>query len=131
MVAIMSADALTESLRAAEQRLLAAQLASDVPVLAELLDDAVLFTGPDGKLSTKDDDLSAHRNGHQVLHKVDEVELRLRVHGSTGVTWFLGVLEGALGGEPFVARMRYTRTWTHDGSGWRIVAAHATFANVD
>jgi hypothetical protein len=64
MVAIMSDDALTESLRAAEQRLLAAQLASDVPVLAELLDDAVLFTGPDGKLSTKDDDLSAHRHRH-------------------------------------------------------------------
>ena len=27
-------------------------------------------------------------------------------------------------GQPFAARMRYTRTWVHDpGHGWRIIAA--------
>jgi ketosteroid isomerase-like protein len=46
----------------------------------------------------------------------------------TGVTWFLGTLEGTVGGQPVVSRMRYTRTWTYDGqSGWKIIAAHATF----
>jgi Domain of unknown function (DUF4440) len=52
-------DAHTETLRAAERRLQGAQAASDVPALAELLDDALLFTGPDGKLYTKEDDLGA------------------------------------------------------------------------
>ena len=131
-LAIMSDVDDTESLRAAERRLQAAQLASDVPALAGLLDDALLFTGPDGKLYSKDDDLGAHRSGHQVLHRVEEQELRVLVTGSTGVTWFLGVVEGALGGEQFAGRMRYTRTWTRDEkTGWRIVAAHASFANVD
>lgn len=82
----------TETLRAAERRLQAAQLASDVPALTELLDDAVLFTGPDGKLYSKEDDLNAHRGGHQVLHRIEELELRLLVAGSTGVTWFLANL---------------------------------------
>ncbi len=46
--------------------------------------------------------------------------------GATGVTWFLGTLEGTIGGEPFIARIRYTRTSVHDGqAGWKIVAAHA------
>jgi ketosteroid isomerase-like protein len=127
-VAIMSDVDPTEALRAAERRLQAAQLASDVSALTELLDDALLFTGPDGKLYTKEDDLAAHRSGHQVLHKVEEQELRLLVTGSTGVTWFLGALEGTLGGEPFAAQMRYTRTWTRDSRGaWRIIAAQATF----
>ena len=51
------------------------------------------------------------------------------VTGSTGVTWFLGTLEGAVGGEPFSARMRYTRTWAREADGWKIVAAHAMILN--
>ncbi len=122
----VSVDERTEGLRAAERRLQAAQLASDVEALGELLDDAVLFTGPDGGLLTKEDDLGAHRSGRQVLSRVEEAELRVLVVGSTGVTWFLGTLEGAIDGEPFAVRMRYTRTWTHDDHGWAIIAAHAT-----
>lgn len=120
------------TLRAAERRLQAAQLASDVSALTELLDDAVLFTGPDGNLYSKEDDLGAHRSGHQALNRLEELELRLLVTGSTGVTWLLGALEGSVGGEPFAARMRYTRAWTHDAeAGWRVVAAQATFTNPD
>lgn len=116
----------TEGLRAAERRLQAAQLASDVETLTELLDDETVFTCPDGNLYSKQDDLSGHRSGHQVLNRVDELELRVLATGATGVTWFLGTLEGTIGGEPFIARMRYTRTWVHDGqAGWKIVAAHA------
>lgn len=132
LLAALGRDPHTESLRAAERRLQAAQLASDVDALTELLDDAVLFTGPDGNLYSKEDDLRAHRSGHQVLSRVEESELRLLVTGSTGVTWFLGTLEGRVSGEPFVARMRYTRTWARDAeSGWRIVAAHAMFVDAD
>ncbi len=105
-------------------------MSSDVKALTELLDDAVLFTGPDGNLYSKEDDLGGHRSGHQVLTRIEESELRVLVTGSTGVTWFLGTLEGTVGGESFTARMRYTRTWARDAkTGWRIVAAHAMFVN--
>ncbi|MGY1845681.1 nuclear transport factor 2 family protein [Modestobacter sp. SYSU DS0875] len=121
---------LTESLRAAERRLQAAQLTSDVEALADLLDDALLFTSPDGAVFTKDDDLGAHRSGAQVLSRVEESELQALVVGSTGVTWFLGTLEGTVGGQPFMARMRYTRTWVlNDQEGWHIIAAHASAVN--
>lgn len=129
-VTVVSYTDHTEGLRAAERRLQAAQLASDVEALTELLDEAVIFTGPDGDLYSKEDDLGAHRSGHQVLSRVEESELRVLAVGSTGVTCFLGTLEGTIGGEPFMARMRYTRTWILDvQTGWRIVAAHAMFMN--
>ncbi|MEQ3550489.1 nuclear transport factor 2 family protein [Pseudonocardia nematodicida] len=116
-------------LRAAERRLQAAQLASDVPALDALLVDDALFAGPDGVLLGKEDDLGAHRGGHQVLHRIDEHDLQVRIVGTTGVTTLLATLEGAIGGEPFTARVRYTRTWTHDEQhGWRVVAAQATIA---
>jgi hypothetical protein len=124
----MGLVASTESLRDAERRLQSAQLASDVEVLDELLDQRLIFTGgPDGGRYSKADDLTGHRTGIQVMTKVAEEALDVLVDGSTGVTWFLGTLEGSYAGTPFAVRLRYTRTWIHDTErGWRIVAAHSS-----
>ena len=117
-----------QSLRAAERRLQAAQLASDVDALAALIADAALFTGPDGALATKADDLAVHASGRQVLSRVDEEDLKVLVTDHVGVTWFLGTLQAEVDGRPMTARMRYTRTWLNDPElGWRVIAAHATF----
>lgn len=123
----MSDDARIEALRRAEHRLQAAQLASDVTELDRLIDERLVFTGPDGRLYGKEDDLRVHRTGEQRLSRVDQEELSVLVDGNTGVTWFLGTLAGTLGGTPFTARVRYTRTWIHaDGLGWRLLAAHVS-----
>jgi ketosteroid isomerase-like protein len=116
----------TEGLRAAERRLQAAQLASDIDALDELIDDTGRFTGPDGSLYSKQDDMRVHETGQQVLSRVEEEDLQVWATAHTGVTWFLGTLEGSVGGQPMVARMRYTRSWTRDQAGWRIIAAHAS-----
>jgi hypothetical protein len=76
-----------EALRAAERRLQRAQLASDVAALDELIDDRLVFTGPDGKHYTKQDDLRVHRSGQQSMSRVDEEDLAALVVGDTGVTW--------------------------------------------
>jgi len=68
-----------------------------------------------------------HRSRQQVLTKVMEEDLTVLVEGRTGVTWFLGALEGTFAGAPFAAGLRYTRTWIYDHDhGWRVVAAHAS-----
>lgn len=114
-------------LYAADRRLQAAQLAADVPELDRLLDDRLVFTGPDGTLYSKQDDLAAHRSGSQSLTRVDEESLTALVDGRVGITWFLGTLAGAVDGIAFSARVRYTRTWVHgDGHGWRLLAAHVS-----
>jgi len=123
----MPIESSIDSLRAAERRLQTAQLNSDVDALSQLLDDSLLFTGPDGSIYTKDDDLQAHANGVQIVTKLEEEDLRLRVSGQLGVTWFLGTVEATVAGQPVQARMRYTRTWLHDDAAtWRVIAAHAT-----
>ena len=67
-----------------------------------------------------------HRS-QQILTKVIEEALTVLVEGRTGITWFLGALEGTFAGMSFVARLRYTRTWIHDDDhGWHVVAAHAS-----
>ena len=46
-----------------EARLRAAQLGADVAALNELISDDLLFTGPDGQLGTKAQDLAAYQSG--------------------------------------------------------------------
>ncbi|MEV7228260.1 nuclear transport factor 2 family protein [Polymorphospora sp. NPDC051019] len=78
--------AMVEALRVAERRLQRAQLASDVAELDRLIDDRLVFTGPDGDLYSKQDDLRVHRSGRQSMTRVDEEDLAVLVAGDTGVT---------------------------------------------
>ncbi|MGI5418070.1 nuclear transport factor 2 family protein [Actinomadura luteofluorescens] len=127
--ALAGSVGLMEDLRDAERRLQAAQLAGDVEALDRLLDDRLIFTFG-GNVQTKADDLEVHRTRTQVLTKVAEEDLTVLADGTTGVTWFLGTVEGTVSGAPFAARMRYTRTWLHDETyGWRIIAVHASVAD--
>jgi hypothetical protein len=56
-----------ETLRAADRLLQAAQLAGDADALDRLIDDRLVFTGPDGRLYSKQDDLDLQRSGGQRL----------------------------------------------------------------
>jgi hypothetical protein len=129
----MAEHARVDELRVAERRLQAAQLAGDIAALDQLLDDRLIFTfGPEGRCYTKQDDLQVHRSRQQVLTKVMEEDLTVLVEGRTGVTWFLGAMEGTFASAPFAARLCYTRTWIHDDDhGWRVVAAHASLVDDD
>lgn len=51
------------TVQSAELAIRRAQLASDVAALDTLLDDALVFTGPDGAIYAKRDDLDVHRSG--------------------------------------------------------------------
>lgn len=121
----MTDGSLAGDLLAAERRLQAAQRTGDVEALDQLLDDRLIAIGPDGHRYTKQDDLQAYRTGASVIERLVEEDLDLLVDGRTGVTFFLGTVEGTFGGSPFAARLRYTRTWVrHNGLGWRLLAAH-------
>ena len=114
-----------EALLRAERQLQTAQLAGDVEALERLLDDRLVAVGPDGSRYTKDDDLAAHRSGSSVVSELVEEAVEVLVAGTTGVTFVVGRVSGTFEGQPMAARLRYTRTWVHDGElGWRILAAH-------
>ncbi len=121
----VTATASQANLLVAERALHAAQLAGDVAALDLLLDDRLVAVGPDGARHTKSDDLAGYRSGFSVIVDLVEEDLEVLVAGTTGVTFFTAIVAGTFGGEPMSARLRYTRTWTHDEeAGWRILAAH-------
>lgn len=116
-----------DTIQQLEAELRAAQLSGDVNALDRLIDDALLFTGPDGSLATKADDLALHRSGavrfsthepsdfqwHAVTSDVVVVALRTR-------------LAGFFHGHSFADDYRYTRVWARRDDAWRVVAGHVS-----
>jgi ketosteroid isomerase-like protein len=114
------------SLRDSEASLRAAQLASDVDTLELLLDDALVFTGPDGAVYGKQDDLTAHRQGAIRITRLTPSDERVLRFGSIAIVNVRMEMAGSFMGTPFAGPFRYTRVWCARPDGWRIVAGHVS-----
>ena len=75
---------------ALEAQLRDAQLTADVAVLDVLIADELLFTGPDGRLGTKAQDLDAHASGLVRFRAHEPEELRVRRVGPDVAVFALG-----------------------------------------
>ncbi len=111
-----------ESLVVAERALQAAQLASDVEALGELLHDELVFVSPGGILVGKADDLELHASGAIRFHDSREAELDARVRGDEGETYALIELDVETGGERVQGTYRYLRVWTWDSGRWQVIS---------
>jgi uncharacterized protein (TIGR02246 family) len=112
---------------ALEGELRQAQLAADVHALDRLIDDDLLFTGPDGELASKAEDLAAHRSGLVRMSSHEAEAMRIRWIGDdVAVVALRTRLAGEFAGQPFAGTWRYTRVWARSGGRWRIVAGHVS-----
>ncbi len=108
-----------------EEALRSAMLAGDVPALSSLVDDGLVFTGPDGTVLTKEQDLSAHSAGILKLNKLALFDGRLHAMGDTMLVTTKAVVAGTFAGAPIDGTYCYTRLWSRASGEWRVVAGHA------
>ena len=106
----------------AEQTLRSAMLASDVLILHQLIDDDLLFIGPDGSVLSKEDDLGFHRTGEQRITALDFQDQHIRAKGAVASVSVLAYVAGVFKGHAFEGRFRYLRVWHRASGGWRVVA---------
>jgi ketosteroid isomerase-like protein len=112
---------------ALEAELRAAQLGADVAALDRLISDNLLFTGPDGALATKAEDLAAYREGVMRVSSHEPEELRVRRVGEeVAVVALRTRMTGSYAGTPFSGIARYTRVWAREEGRWRIVGGHVS-----
>ena len=119
-------SATPDSLLASEYALRRAQLSSDVAALDRLVDDALVFTAPNGAVIGKSDDLDAHRSGSVRITRLDPSEERVQRFGNIGVVSVRMEMAGTFYGVAFAGPFRYTRVWCERQDGWRIVAGHVS-----
>lgn len=113
---------------ALEARLRAAQLSADVAELDQLIDDMLLFTGPDGQLATKAQDLAAHQDGAVRFREHEPEELRVRRVGpDVAIVALRARLAVEVAGRLVRGSYRYTRVWLRGNDGaWRVVGGHVS-----
>ena len=108
---------------ALEARLRIAQMDADVMALDALIDDDLLFAGPDGSLGTKAQDLAAHASRAVRFREHEPTELRVRRVGSdVAIVALRARLAVEVGGTVVRGDYRYTRVWSRNAAGtWRVV----------
>ncbi|WP_104022264.1 nuclear transport factor 2 family protein [Gemmatirosa kalamazoonensis] len=113
---------------ALETRLRAAQLDADVAALDLLIAEELLFTGPDGQLGTKAQDLAAHGSGVVRFRAHEPEELRIRrVGADVAVVALRARLAVEVAGALVRGTYRYTRVWAREAGGpWRVVGGHVS-----
>jgi ketosteroid isomerase-like protein len=110
---------------ALEAALRGAQLAADVDALDQLIAEELLFTGPDGKLGTKAQDLAAHRSGIVRIRSHEPSELRVRRIGAdVAIVALRTRLVVDVQGSTVEGTYRYTRVWAREQGAWRVVGGH-------
>jgi ketosteroid isomerase-like protein len=114
------------TIRDAETALRRAQLAGDVATLDKLLDDDLIFTGPDGLLYHKRDDLDAYRAGAIRISQLSPSQEHIQDFGEIVVVSVRMERRGSFQGADFAGPFRYTRIWRKTDGGWRIVAGHVS-----
>ena len=113
---------------ALEARLRAAQLAADVAALDALIAEVLLFTGPDGRLASKAEDLAAHGSGavRVRVHRPEELRVR-RVGPDVALSALRARLVVEVAGTPVEGTFRYTRVWARGTAGaWQVVGGHVS-----
>ena len=116
----------TDPTPALEIELRRAMLASDVAVLERLIDNALIFTLPNGTVAGKAADLEAHRTGQIRMMKLEPSDQRIARYGNTAVVSVQMEMSGTLDGVAFAGPFRYLRVWVERPDGWRIVAGHVS-----
>lgn len=114
-----------------EARLRTAQLNADITALGELISDNLLFTGPNGQLATKAQDLEAFRSGtFKFLAHVPQ-ELRIRpVDAKVVIASLRAQLTVDVTGTTDRGTYRYTRVWAReDDNVWRVVGGHVSLVH--
>lgn len=116
----------SDPILACEDALRDAMMANDVAALDRLLDDALVFAGPDGAVLGKPDDLDAHRARRLRLTRLDPSDRHVVRCGATAVVSVRMEIDGTFDGAPVGGALRYTRVWCLRGDGWRVVAGHVS-----
>ncbi|CDH47025.1 nuclear transport factor 2 family protein [Candidatus Contendibacter odensensis] len=113
---------------ALEAQIRAAQLTGDVEALDHLISSDLLFTGHDGQLGSKAEDLEAHRSGFFRFRSHQPEELRVSwVRPDVAVSSLRARLSVEVAGNLIEGTFRYTRVWAAEADGkWRVVAGHVS-----
>jgi ketosteroid isomerase-like protein len=120
---VQSPDA---QLAALDARWARAYVVHDTTFALELFHEAVVVTSSNGRVKSRDEELADIRSTPGlVVHDFKTTDVRIRVHGATGVVTGLAEWSFTMSDRTSHMRRRYTATYARGGPHkWQMVALH-------
>jgi len=110
-----------------ERQLSNALVKQDAAVLDRLWSNDLVFTFPNGKMSTKAQRLAGQKpsdQGDQSTNTNDQVKVHL--YGNTAVVTVLSTWKGKAGTQDYSDQFQATHLWVKQQGRWQLVAAHVS-----
>ena len=107
-----------------ESRLREAQLQSNIEELSCLIDDDIVFSGLDGSVLGKEDDLNLHKLAEFQITRMNLISREIRLFENTVVVNVLMDACAVFNGQPQADKIRYIRVWHKFPDGWRIISGN-------
>ena len=115
-----------EDIQVLHNKLVQAQLNSDVAALDSLLADDHIFTNPLGVVQTKAQRLAEIQSGSRKLELFSITDVQVRVYGDTAVVTSRAMLKGQRQGQDISGQFRGIDVYVKKQGRWQVVAAQAT-----
>jgi ketosteroid isomerase-like protein len=109
-----------------EAQLAQAMLQNDVVMLDRLLSDDLVFSGPDGVIVNKAQDLAIHQSGDIIFTTYEIDELLVQSYNPIAIAHVKVNLAGNFRGEDFAGDFRYLRIYLKQDEQWKIIGGQVT-----
>ena len=112
-----------------ERQLSAALVREDAAVLDRLWSDDLVFTFPNGKVSTKAQRLAGQKPAAQPSQSESETvndDVKVYLYGNTAVVTVLSTWRGKADNKEYSSRFQATHVWAKQEGRWQLVAAHVS-----
>ena len=96
----------------------------DAVKLAEIEADDYIYTGPDGKVTTKAEEQRLIKSGDLKFTECRLTDLKVRIYGKTAVVSGISLVKGTEKQHEVSGKYRFTDVWIHKKNGWKAVASH-------
>jgi ketosteroid isomerase-like protein len=115
-----------EEIQELHNKLIQAQLNSDIATLDRLWADDHIFTNPLGLVQTKAQRLAEIQSGGRKLELFKITDVKVRVYGDTAVVTSRAMLKGQRQGQDISGQFRGIDVYVKNQGSWQVVAAQAT-----
>jgi hypothetical protein len=109
-----------------EAQLAQAMLQNDIAMLDRLLSDDLVFSGPDGVIVSKAQDLALHRAGDIIFTTYEIDELLIQSYDPIEIAHVKVKLAGNFNDEAFAGDFRYLRIYLKQNEQWQIIGGQVT-----
>lgn len=112
-----------QEIQQCEERLLQAFREKDTVTLDKLIDDNLIFNGPDGTVINKEMDMATYRAADTLIEKMDCLDRQVQAFGDTAIVSTVVYLKATfMSGKYNVdGKARFFRTWKRTDGQWKII----------